>query len=81
MSMVFQTENLPLSSLRRGQTAVVEEISGDSGEIEKLCTMGLCVGSLVRVLCAGRCCAVQVGETRMMLRCDQLKNILVSPLY
>jgi Fe2+ transport system protein FeoA len=78
--MTFQTDLLPLSSLQKGQMALIEEINGDNAEVEKLCAMGFRVGAMVKKLCAGRCCAVQVEETRVVLRCDQLSQILVSPL-
>ena len=81
MSMTFQTNAVPLAHLAKGQTAVIEEVQGKAEELNRLHSMGFCAGTLVRMLCPGRCCAVQVGDCRVVLRGKELSNILVSALF
>jgi len=71
---------LQLSQLRRGQMAVIEEVDSHTAEPSHLAAMGLTVGSVIQVLMPGTPCAVVVGETRLMLRCEQCRAIRVSPL-
>jgi Fe2+ transport system protein FeoA len=79
--MQVTTESfLHLNQLRRGQCAVVEEIDSHGPEGAHLASMGLTVGCVLHMLMPGAPCAVAVGETRLMLRCEQCRAIRVSPL-
>jgi Fe2+ transport system protein FeoA len=70
-------ETICLGQLGRGQVAVVEELRGCPKSCERLAAMGFCAGALVRMLCPGSPCAVQVGECRLTLRGAHLENIQV----
>lgn len=79
--MQLSTETfVHLNQLRRGQMAVVEEVDCQGTEGAHLASMGLSVGCVLQVLMPGTPCAVAVGETRLMLRCEQCRAIRVSPL-
>lgn len=71
---------LSLDSLAKGQAAVVEEFEACCEEGRRLQTIGICPGALVTMLKPGRCCALQVGEARLMIRSGILSQIPVSPL-
>ena len=69
-----------LKDLRAGELGIVEEIDECCGEFCQLAALGLCRGALVRMMSPGKTCAVQVGESRLMLRGDQISAIRVTPL-
>lgn len=71
---------MPLHRLGRGQVGVVEHVCGSSDDCARLASMGLCCGALIQMLVPGAPCAVQVGETRLMLRGDHCDAIKVAPL-
>lgn len=69
-----------LSTLQRGQVAVIEHFDPNCSDQFRLEEMGLRVGELVTMLMPGCPCALAVGETRLMVRRDLLRCVLVSPL-
>lgn len=72
---------LPLARLKSGQTAVVEDVCcGNPDDNHRLASMGFRCGALVCMVAAGCPCAVQVGETRIMLRGSHTEAIRVSVL-
>lgn len=71
---------LPLNQIRRGDVAVVEEIVSGGQEQARLASMGLTVGSVVEMLMPGKPCAVAVGGSRLVLRCEQVQALRVSLL-
>ena len=70
-----------LGQLKTGQTAVIEEVAGSPQEVSKLSSLGFVAGAIVRMLCPGCACALQLGDARMVLRCEQTRSIQVSLLY
>jgi Fe2+ transport system protein FeoA len=71
----------PLKTLRRGQSAIVEDVCGPSCVCERLSALGFTAGAMVRMITGGRrSAAVQVGETRVVLRGEPLEAIQVSVL-
>lgn len=69
-----------LSSLRCGQSAVVEEFRVCNNEDCRLKELGFREGELVKMLMPGCSCAVVVGQTRMMVRRELLDSIHVVTL-
>ena len=78
--MNVQMELVPLSQLKKGECAVIEEICGSAEECARLSAMGFCCGSFVRVLTPGSPCALVVGDTRVVLRSEQTTAIQVCPV-
>ena len=76
--MNVQTELRPLSTLKKGECAVIEDICGSEEECARLSAMGFCCGTFVRMLAPGTPCALVVGETRVVLRGEQTTAIQVS---
>lgn len=76
----IETPLLSLHSLKQGESAVVEHVCASAEECSRLAAMGFCCGALIRMLAPGSPCAVQVGETRVMLRGCHTESIKVSPL-
>lgn len=74
------TALLSLPQLANGEVAIVEEIAGEPEMACRLASMGLCPGALVRMVMPGCPCAVQVGESRLMLRGEDLCAIRIAPL-
>ncbi|MGF1571841.1 MAG: ferrous iron transport protein A [Sumerlaeia bacterium] len=66
-----------LSSLRGGQTAIVEEFQICSNDQCRLKELGFREGQLVKMLMPGCSCAVAVGNTRVMVRRELLDSIHV----
>ena len=71
---------LPLEYLGSGEWAEVAEVSGEPGWVNRLAELGLRCGSRLRVLQAGQPCLLQVGESRLSLRGEDLMQILVRPV-
>jgi Fe2+ transport system protein FeoA len=71
---------LSLKALKQGQSAVIEHVCASADECSRLAAMGFCCGALVHMLAPGSPCAVQVGETRVMLRGSHTDAIKVTPL-
>lgn len=78
--LTTNTESIPLRHLQKGQTAVIEEIAGSTQEVARLTAMGFIAGAVVRMLCPGCACALQLGDSRMVMRGDSLGAIRVSPI-
>lgn len=73
-------EPIKLSSLRSGQTAVVEEFRVCNSEHCRLKELGFREGELVKMLMPGCSCAMVVGDTRLMVRKELLETIRVVAL-
>ena len=71
---------VPLESLRPGEWAEVQDVSGEPGWISRLAELGLRAGCRVLMLRAGSPCLVQVGDGRLSLRADGAMNVLVRPV-
>lgn len=78
---MLTTDTMPLGQLKKGQTAIIEEVVGTPQEVSKLSALGFVAGAIVRMLTPGCACALQLGDTRLVLRCEQSRSIQVSPLY
>ena len=69
-----------LSSLRRGQTGIVEEIVAADNVVTRLAEMGIREGSFIRVLQPGAACAICAEDTRLVLRGEEAAALKVYPL-
>ena len=79
-SNICRSECLSLRDLRQGQTAVVEEVAPHSCECARLGALGFRPGAVVKVLTPGNSCAVQLGDSRLVLRGEMTSAIQVSLL-
>lgn len=75
----LSTRCMALRELARGQSAVIADLCGAECLCERLAAMGFAVGTTVRMITApGDSCAVQVGESRVVLRGHPLEAVRVS---
>ncbi|CAN5299039.1 hypothetical protein BH09SUM1_BH09SUM1_09450 [soil metagenome] len=58
--------------------AVITDVHTTPAECERLAAMGLCCGALIRIVKPGRSCALQVDQTRLVLRGEHTKAIRVT---
>jgi ferrous iron transport protein A len=73
-------ELLPLEFLHAGDWADVADVTGEPGWVSRLAEMGVRIGCRLYVLQPGCPCLVQVGESRLSLRCEWAAQILVRPI-
>ncbi|MBX3729601.1 MAG: ferrous iron transport protein A [Candidatus Sumerlaeia bacterium] len=71
---------VPLSKLTCNEEALVLHVETQDREAQRLATLGVVPGAIVRVVCAGRTCLLMVGETRLSVRAEVLERILVERL-
>jgi Fe2+ transport system protein FeoA len=71
---------LPLDCLQPGEWAEVCDISGEPAWVGRLAELGIRVGALIQMLCAGSPCLLQVGGGRLSLRGDPAMLVLVRPV-
>lgn len=69
-----------LCDCTEGATGVITRMDGQSQIIARLLEMGLLPGEQVRIVRAGAPLILQVGDTRLCVRPDQLDGIRVSPI-
>jgi Fe2+ transport system protein FeoA len=81
---------VPLTSLRAGQTAVIARLQMDADDSKLLCAMGLCHRATIRLVRLGRPCVVAVGgvdthrckcggRCRIGLAWDLANRVMVRP--
>jgi Fe2+ transport system protein FeoA len=73
-------ELLPVERLSSGVWADVEEIRGETSWVSRLAELGVRAGSRLKVLQPGSPCLLQVGGSRLSLRAESAKQILVRPV-
>jgi Fe2+ transport system protein FeoA len=66
-----------VADLPRFGRGIVTELVTDPGTAERLSALGLCVGAAFKVLRAGACAVVQVGESRIGLGPDLSRALRV----
>ena len=74
------SEILPLEMLHTGEWAEVADVTGEPGWVTRLAELGIRIGCRLCVLQAGCPCLLQIGESRLSLRCDWALQILVRPV-
>jgi ferrous iron transport protein A len=70
---------LPLSQLRRGEVAVISQLTGPVEQIRRLEELGLRDGSRVEIIRGGSPCIIRVGGATLCIRHDELVRVLVTP--
>jgi Fe2+ transport system protein FeoA len=69
-----------LHDMAADDVAIIGCLEGEPEVCQRLESMGLCCGAMVRMVVPGCPCAVQVGECRLMLRHEMLRSVRVEPL-
>lgn len=70
-------ELIPLHCLFAGQSALVEEIVGNSSDVQRLHEIGLCRGAAVEMVQPGTPCVIRLGGNKLCFRQDDLMSVLV----
>ena len=60
--------------------AVIEAVEGRAEVCQCLSVLGLTTGTCIRVLMGGAPCAVEVGDSRVVLRGEHARAVRVTPL-
>jgi len=63
--MLAQNKEIPLPRLLPGQCAVVRRVESESEEVQRLKTMGVCVGRRVEVVRAGDPLIIKIFGSRI----------------
>lgn len=72
---------LPLGMLRANERALIVETGECPVRCQRLASLGLIPGTPVNMICHGRTCLLQLGYSRLSLRCDDLNEVLVERVY
>lgn len=70
-------ELIPLHCLYAGQSAFVEEVLGNSCDVQRLHEIGLCRGAAVEMVQPGSPCVIRLGGNKLCLRHDDLTSVMV----
>lgn len=70
-------ELIPLHCLFAGQSALVEEIVGNSCDVQRLHEIGLCRGAAVEMVQPGTPCVIRLGGNKLCFRQDDLMSVMV----
>jgi Fe2+ transport system protein FeoA len=76
-SMIAAHERVPLGHLKAGQTALIEDLLGNPGQVHRLEEMGLRRGAKVEVVQTGTPCILRLGGHKLCFRTDELTSVLV----
>lgn len=68
---------IPLHCLYAGQMALVEEVVGNSDDVQRLHEIGLCRGATVEMIHPGTPCVIRLGGNKLCFRSDDLMSVLV----
>ncbi|MCE9567277.1 MAG: ferrous iron transport protein A [Planctomycetes bacterium] len=71
---------MPLDMLRSGETAEIEEVSGQAAWVGRLAELGIRQGCRVRVVQSGSPCLLDVNGCKLCLRGGECSQILVRPV-
>lgn len=69
---------VPIQFLTPGESGVVSEVSGTSAVIHRFAELGIVKGAAVRVVRSGEPCIVEVGQSRVSLRCAHQVEIFIA---
>jgi Fe2+ transport system protein FeoA len=69
-----------LADLRPDEEAIIVDVDLCSEGCARLCELGLAPGVNVTMLCPGRTSLVKAGRSRLSVRTDELRAILVERL-
>jgi ferrous iron transport protein A len=71
---------VPLQFIRSGEWADIAEVCGEPVWISRMAELGLRAGSRVQILQPGSPCLLQLNGSRISLRTEGAKQILVRPV-
>ena len=74
-----ETELIPLTLLRPGQAARVDQVLGSGDLVHRLREMGLRRGAEIEMIRPGSPCIIRLDGHRLGIRSDELAGILVRP--
>ena len=69
---------IPLTLLRSGERARIQQLAGQSELVRRMEEMGLRAGQQVEMLQAGSPCIIRLAEHKLCLRADELLTVLVE---
>ena len=73
------SDPVPLTMLRRGEVANVQQLVGASESVRRLHELGIRTGALIEVIRGGSPCIVRVEGSTLCFRDDEQVRVLVSP--
>lgn len=71
---------IPLSMLAAGDSAVVQSVVGNAELVRHLAEIGVRSGALLDMVRSGTTCILQVDGTKLCVRGDELLQVMVTPL-
>ncbi len=72
--------SVPLKTIHAGFTVDVDDVIGEPALVGRLAALGVRPGSRVQIIRPGTPCLIEVGGSRMSVRCDSGVDILVRPI-
>jgi ferrous iron transport protein A len=75
---VLDVHHIPLTSLRPGQIARVDEVIGQSDLVQRLRELGLRSGARVEMIRAGSPCLLRLDGLKLGIRAEELSGVLVQ---
>ena len=70
---------IPLTMLRRGEVASVQQLVGTPESVRRLHELGIRSGALVEIIRGGSPCIIRIEGTTLCFRHDEQVRVLVSP--
>jgi ferrous iron transport protein A len=70
---------IPITALRRGDVAEIDQVVGSPEQVRRLEELGLRGGARLEIVRAGSPCIVRVGGTTLCFREDELLRVFVTP--
>ncbi|MEX0611140.1 MAG: FeoA family protein [Pirellulales bacterium] len=70
---------IPITALRRGEVAEIDQVLGSPEQVRRLQELGLCGGARLEVVRAGSPCIVRVAGSTLCFREDELLRVYVTP--
>ena len=69
---------IPLSMLRAGDSAKVDQVLGKPEQVQRLEELGIRAGETIEIVQAGSPCILQLGTKRLCFREADLLQVLVT---
>lgn len=70
-------EPVPLSLLRAGQSAFIDQVMGQADHVQRLEEMGMRAGTSVEMVQPGSPCIVRLGGSKLCFRDSEAMSVLV----
>jgi ferrous iron transport protein A len=79
LHQLSMSDGIPLTLLRRGEVANVQQLVGAPESVRRLQELGLRSGALIEIIRGGSPCIVRVEGSTLCFRDDESVRVLVSP--